>query len=356
MRSLLTLTLAAGLLASGCAGLGHKTIRHERFDYNEALVRTWNEQMLLNLVRLKYRDTPLFLEISSIATQYQFQRSIAAGADLDFDGGNGYTAGTGLSYVESPTISYAPLQGEQFVTQLLSPIPLEAVVLLAGSGWSVDRVMRCTLQQASGVYNAPSASGPTPDYAPEFAEFQRLGRALRALQVVRAVDLGLRREGERAIVTLRLDPSRAPAEPLRELRELLELDSETWRVELTLERDTSDPARVPVVPRSLLGTMYFLSQAVEAPPSHAESGLVNATHDERGELFDWSDVTGDLFRVRSSDERPQGAFVAVRYRGAWFWIDDADLESKSTFGLLAQLFSLQAGRVNLTSPLLTLPI
>jgi hypothetical protein len=45
----------------------------------------------------------------------------------------------------------------------------------------------------------------------------------------------------------------------------------------------------------------------------------------------------------------------VRYRGHWFWVDDADLESKSTFGLLSNLFSLQSAQSRAAGPLLTVP-
>ena len=48
--------------------------------------------------------------------------------------------------------------------------------------------------------------------------------------------------------------------------------------------------------------------------------------------------------------------MRVRYRDTWFYIDDADLNSKATFGLLEQLFNLQAGEVATTGPVLTLPV
>ena len=46
-------------------------------------------------------------------------------------------------------------------------------------------------------------------------------------------------------------------------------------------------------------------------------------------------------------------FAKVRYRGSWFYIDDADLESKSTFSLLTYLFSIQASGSAAGGPLLT---
>lgn len=69
-----------------------------------------------------------------------------------------------------------------------------------------------------------------------------------------------------------------------------------------------------------------------------------------------SNVTGDLLRIQLAPIVPVHAVVAVQYRGSWFYIDDADLESKSTFSLLSQLFALQAGKIDRLTPLLTLPV
>jgi hypothetical protein len=46
----------------------------------------------------------------------------------------------------------------------------------------------------------------------------------------------------------------------------------------------------------------------------------------------------------------------VHHRGWWFYIADDDQTSKSTFGLLNILFSLQSSSGEGKSPLLTLPI
>lgn len=59
---------AAALAATGCrAPLGPKTIPPARLNYNEAISRSWDEQLLLNLVRLRYRDNPLFVDVTSVS-------------------------------------------------------------------------------------------------------------------------------------------------------------------------------------------------------------------------------------------------------------------------------------------------
>jgi hypothetical protein len=108
--------------------------------------------------------------------------------------------------------------------------------------------------------------------------------------------------------------------------------------------------------RSLLGMLSFLSQAIEVPEGDVQAGKVMVPRYETGELFDWRLVTGDVLRIRSESTRPLHAAMAVRYRGSWFYIDDADLTSKSTFSLLSQLFVLQAEKVERMLPILTLPI
>jgi hypothetical protein len=64
-----------------------------------------------------------------------------------------------------------------------------------------------------------------------------------------------------------------------------------------------------------------------------------------------------MFMVRcNKNKKPENAFVAVPYRGAWFYIADDDLNSKSTFMLLTQLFNLQSGQTEDVGPTLTIPV
>lgn len=357
-RTVAALSLVAALLA-GCNTVGPRAVRTARGDYNHAIVDTWNEQLLLNLVRLRYRDTPFFLEVTGVSTQYIFDGSVSAGGvfgDPDLDA----TAGLGIGYSERPTVTYTPLTGEKFVKQLLSPIPLETLFLLPQAGWSVERVLRCCVQSLNGIPNAPSAAGPTPDYEPRFEDFHRLAAALRRLQVAGQLVFGVRGDAAAPEYVVRIggggDGDADVASEARELRRRLGLPA--GRGEVRLRPATLDPrpGELALGARSLMGVMYYFSQAVEPPERHAAAGLVTVTRDAAGAPFDWRAVTGDLLRVRSAAERPAAAFVAVRYRGAWFYIADDDLGSKSSFGLLTQLFSLQAGDSRALLPVLTLPV
>ena len=351
----LLLCLATLLPLASCNAVGPTAVRGARIPYNEAVATSRDQQLLLNLVRLKYRDVPLFLDVGSVSTQYQMSYGASAASRFVFDDAlndHGLNAGGSVGYSEKPTVTYTPLSGEKFVTQMMSPIPLETVFLMAQSGWSMGRVLRCCAQSLNDVRNAPSASGPTPSYEPEHEQFARLSAHARQLQL--AGGISLKRIAAKT-VALTVAPDAAP-EDAQALQQLLGLQSGATSFPLTARMGAGDGSDVGVQTRSFLGVMFYLSHAIEAPAEHVAAGKVTVTRDAEGAVFDWNSMTGDLLRVRSTDKRPGDAYVSVKYRNAWFFIDDADLNSKSTFSLLSYLFSLQSGDRKALAPALTLPL
>ncbi len=400
------LFLATALAVQGGCVAGPSALRATHINYNLAIQQTTSEQLLLNLVRLKYRDVPFFLEVGSVSTQFTFEGSLDADMVLTEDvGANSanpdvYGLSAGLRYSERPTITYTPLQGEDFVERLLSPLTLDTILLLTRSGWSSDRVMRMTVQRANDLDNASNASSPTPILAPKFEEFQKMAQLLRQLLKDGAVEIeyeakevdvshpiaiehfapsdaldalqsgyGVRRTSDgKAIVftttrstrVMRIADEWMNSKEIKLLVELLDLKPGLQRYALTVaaeSRPSSSPYEsIAFETRSLMGILFFLSQAVEVPESHADLGWITQTVDANSEPFDWARVTGNLLRIRTAWRRPAHSAVAVKYRGAWFYIDDAELSSKSTFALLSQLFALKAGNAKTEKPVLTLPV
>ena len=386
------------VISTACNTVGPRTIKGARMNYNEAIARSWDQQLLLNLVRLRYRDTPLFLEINSVSTQYNLQWSTGAdssffdthGAARGLTGGASAATGValdaaasasgsqsrtrggslskqrrkdrsrgfdaGMSYAERPTVTYTPLQGQKFVTQLLSPVPLETLVLLTESGWSIERVLNLCLQRANDLDNASSASGPTPELVPaHYQAFREFAASLRKLQIQGALDFRLVSTDDGGHLAMYVHPQ-ADAATLAGLQQVLGLSTDTQEFIVTTSRFKAEDQEVTVRTRSVLAIMYFLSQSVEPPERHESAGLVTVTRTPGGAPFDWSEIMGDLMRIRSQEAMPASAFVKVRYRGTWFYIDDTDLNSKTSFGLLSNLFYLQAGDIKSLGPTLTLPV
>ena len=350
--------LCLACLTAGCNALGPRALQSGRIDYNEAIAQTWNEQLLRNLVRLKYRDTLVFLEVSSVSTQYSATYTAGASGSFIGRGANdalGLDAGVGFS--ERPTIIYSPLQGQEFVTQLLSPIPLDALILLSQSGWSIERVLRICAQRINDLDNASSASGPTPELAPAFEEFRRAVSLMRDLQISGGLRALLELSDAGTALGFRFSPSASGSEEARKLRGLLGVSESTKVLYVQDGWAVHERERLAVQTRSMLGVLHFLANAVEPPQAHRDAGWVVTTRDEDGEVFDWGEeAMKDLLKISWQGSRPDSAFAVTKYRGGWFYIDDADLSSKATFSLLTYLFYLQAGEIKSFGPTLPLPV
>ncbi len=348
------------LLASSCAtGLGPKALRSERPEYNQQIVRSTDAEMLLNLVRLRYNDSPLFLELGAVVGQYSYDAALNARGPSDA------SVGTGLGYAEKPTITYTPLAGEEFAERMLAPISLDYIMLFEQGGWSAERLLLLTVQRANDLFNAPTAAGPTPERKPDYEAFADFAERVERLRLAGLIDLNWEMK-ERETDPPGRDPHfwlRPPSDPHSSLaadvaavRRHLDLDPGRVDFQLTAFPFGRRRTEVGLRGRSLLGVLYFLSQSVELPAPDVQAGLVTVTGDDQGRPFDWSKVTGKVMTIHSHEDRPQKAYVAVQHRGWWFYIADDDQRSKVTFSLLNILFSLQAASGKGKSPLLTLPV
>jgi hypothetical protein len=87
-----------------------------------------------------------------------------------------------------------------------------------------------------------------------------------------------------------------------------------------------------------MDVLNLLASRFDVPESHVARGWTFATpitaprRDESGIMAP--------IRVHATDEPPDHAFVATENRGAWFWIDDGDYESKRAFSFLTMLLTL----------------
>ena len=358
-------TILLLVVGVGCAGqLGPKTVALTRTDYNIAAQETSAQELLLNLVRLRYRDTPYFLQIASLSTNMRAKAGIGGVGTFPSSGTRvGEVAGT-ISIEESPTITYTPLVGDHFVSQLLEPVDPSILLLLSHAGWSMERFMRLFVQEIGGIPNAPTASGPTPTREPAYAEFLRVASLFRILQSRREVMLtggSLSGGADSSLVQggngilLRFTAGALESEEYRELQRALGLEPGRQIFELVSGVGSAAPQRINVVLRSVLSALFYASHAIRVPEEHRLSGYVTQTVTENGDDFDWERVTGSLLRV-SNGKAERTPYVSVRYRGHSFYIDDGDLSSKSTFSMLNLVLALQAGEIPSGAPILTLPV
>ncbi len=354
----LILPLAIATATVSCHSFGPDALRGTHALYNEAIVGSMNEQFMQNLVRLHYRDSIFFLDVASVTASLKLD--LSGGLDQSEVGLNGggdiLKYSLGAAYTTAPTISYSPLQGESFVKSFLSPIPLEAIFALSGSGWSSRRVFGLCVERINGIENAPSASGPTPKHAPEHSRsFSRLLELLEEVGREQLIVPQVNPTTKEPQMQIRSSPEHR--EQIGEIKDLLGLDPklEVYRVNSDFTR--SAPDTLSIRTRSLMSIFFYLSHHVDAPRLHKQAGLVTVTRNRDGSEFDWSGTpAGALFHVSQSEAQPDQAFLAIPYRGHWFYLADDDLESKSTFMLLMQLFRLEAGAAKSAGPTLTIPV
>ena len=190
----------------------------------------------------------------------------------------------------------------------------------------------------------------------QFKEFIEATKYLRELQSKDTLNLFFQKHDGVPQIILQISEEGKNLKSANNFARALNVEPGREKYVITFSPKKNESDQVRVVTRSLLGILFYLSQAVEAPERDIRAGKVTRTLNSSGETFDWRELTGELLRIRSKSNRPENATLMVYYRDTWFYIDDSDLKSKSTFSLLSQIFSLQAGKIKDNSPVLTLGV
>ncbi|AGA30270.1 hypothetical protein Sinac_6171 [Singulisphaera acidiphila DSM 18658] len=411
--------LSFGMASGGCA-LGPKALEKTHGRYNEAIHRVDEEQLLRNLVRLRYDESPYQLNVSSIAAQYELAGQAEArpffiapnpsNSNIIFRTFTSVLPDLLVSGANRPTITMTPASDGDAVQRFLTPISADTLVFLGQTSWPVSTVLRLWVERLNGVPNAPSASGPQRCEVPDFARFRRVAELLQAAQdqglgtvhaeerpvelsgplppptagsdsstAVEAAKNGLkylpREDGsgwglfrsERRLV-LDLTPQGIDHPDTLELEALLHLQPGQARYAIVVTPGIDpDPLRMPlpqsaeikILLRSTAQVFYYLANGVEVPSEHLDTGIIRPMVGPDGISFDSRNVTAGLFNVHAcrGHKPPQTAFIAVKYRDYWYYIDDRDQTSKATFALVLQLSRLDFARQQHSgTPFLTLPV
>jgi hypothetical protein len=334
--------------------MGPNTVKADGFDYNQALVDNSSRQLLLNLVRMRYDDSWLFLNIGSVVTQYEFRGSAEISPSFKNPGGlTGGGAGIGLGYYERPTVSYSPLQGPDFARDMLTPIDPQILLLLADSKWEIKRLFMCGVDSINGVKNIPGS--PTWLKTADIKAFQELMEVMQTLQREDAFDVVVDREDGKPVTSLVLaeNPSPEGAAAIARFRALLGLNSGTRSYRIVAGMTSGSSDEIVIRTRPLLSVYLFLAQGVELPQEHVEEGRVLVARNPDGSPRDIESVTGKLFHIRVQKSEPWDANLKVQHRGYWFYIAADDLFTRQTFSFLSTLVFLQSSAKG-QSPLLTL--
>jgi len=341
-------------ILSGCASMGPGTIGRDRINYDQAITQSWQRQLLLNLVKIRYGDTPVFLDVASITNSYgvETQVSLAASWWWNVDRAADQALGGLTRYTDKPTITYSPLLGQRFTRSLMTPISPGVVLSLMQSGWAADAVLRMMVSSVNGVQNRFAAGARARGADPEF---YRLGAALRRIQASGAMGMRIDKlkEQEWAMMTLAHGKvTEAVMEDQRAIREILGIKPGVDEYRVVFGSAKRDENEIAMITRTMLEMLFDLSASIEVPQADVRDGRAPATR-----AFE-SDGPGGfrpMIRIVSGSERPRDEFVAVQYRDHWFWVEDRDYPSKQLLTFLLILLSLTDVDPGKGSPIITIP-
>ncbi len=399
----------------GCA-FGPRVLEKTHGRYQESVRQVDEEQLLRNIVHLRYSEVPLELTVSSIATQYELAGAAEArpffvapnpGSHPFFRTFTSILPDVSVSGANRPTITLVPGDTGETIQRFLTPVPTETLVFLSETSWPVAVILRLWVERLNGVPNAVTASGPARGVISDYERFRRLANLFQYVQdhemasirtelretelsgpvpagtvtaatVVDAAKAGMeyrpREDGQtwalvrkESKLMIRVNPSALESPELEEMTRLLNLRPNQLYYDVVVAPGTvPDPLLYPrppsadlrITPRSTAQVFFYLSNGVEVPCEHLECGLAKPTSDAEGRSMDGRELTRGLFEVHAckGHKPPPTAYVAIKNRGYWYYIDDRDQASKSTLALVLQLSRLDFRTQKATGPILTLPI
>lgn len=400
-RAVAAAVLLACVVSEGC--VGPKAITHTRIRYNEVYRSTNDEQLLLNIVRLRYADSPVFIDLPTITSQFEVYGGASYAGGLDGNGPGRTNLGTGqFGMRDTPTLSYHPREGREMAHGLLTPLSAE-LLRLVNAGANTEQLLLMTVNDINDVPNAARAMAMTPEVADDNAVFRQGVHLVAGLLQRDAVELAVgtteeseetsdpipaasvqgrdvlsaakdgyvyRAAGEGRLalrkrekgLVLRVRPAYLNDPEIREFERLYRLTPglSQYRVKSELAEDKPpNPLGDDTIylnMRSILQVAIFLSKGVCVPPEDVAASVAPSTPGPDGCPYDWTRLTAGLFFVHSGPKRPRDAEVAVQYRGHWFWIAGNDVRSRAVLAIFELLFALQESDNRSPGPLLTLPV
>lgn len=344
------------VFVSGCATVGPGAVHRDRFDYNAAVSDSWKEQTLLNIVKLRYADMPLFMEVASIVSGYSLERSVNL-AGTTFEGSDlpgSLSLGASGKYTDRPTITYTPITGTQFNKNFMTPVPPSAVLFMLQAGWPADIVLPITVEAINGLRARKSAgAGQRTGDAGYYRVIELFGQIQRSAAMGMRVVTNDNEDVTTVVVIRRTNVTPEVIAAGDELADLLGMRRGAQEYSAVYAEVAKDETEMAMLTRSMLSIMIELAGQVDVPPEHVTEGRTvpaligpdSSTAGDRRRIID----------IRHSTNKPDDAFTAVKYHDYWFWIDDRDFNSKRTLAYLMLLFSLTESGGKEGLPLVTIP-
>ena len=348
LRHITIFALGIGLL-SGCSSLGPRTMDRDQINYGNSVGGAWKNQMLSNIVKLRFVDMPVFVDVGQIVSGYTLESTVTGslGFNTSLLGENTQGLGATGKFTDRPTITYTPKTGEGFLRSLLEPVSPSHLMTLIQAGYSPELIFTWAVESINGVKNYAATIAGGSDADPRFAEFVEL---LTELQQSGSISFEVETDpSTEADMVLFFRDKEADARVLekkRRAREILNLTSDQQRFRIVYSPFAMSEDVLAIQTRSVMQMLVAMSGFVEIPDGKSRSAT-------KGNVIHPGQVRP--FQVNYSSERPKDAFAAFEYRDDWYWIDHEDLLTKRVFVLMLFGTTLTNQPDNRNAPVLTIP-
>jgi len=352
-KALVFATCGLSVLVAGCVHprLGPNSLPRDRSLYSVSLADSWKEVTLLNIVKVRYLDPPVYVDIANIVASYTLALGATAGGTIEPGGTSSGTLGGSVLYSHSPTITYTPLTGNAYLKGLTTALAPALVFAAMQNGVPADVILLSSVQSINGLRNEQAT---VDGIRPGDPGFHRVRELLREIQLSGMVRLYVKEDGKQQTALLALRTDNIPPDVLAdilELRRLLHLSPDATEFKVVSAPLPSSNTEVAVMTRSIIGILQNMAAEVEVPPADL------AQHRAVPGFEAGRTMPGivPMIRIHSAKNKPADAFVLVHYRDTWFWIDDTDLPSKRSFAQLMQAFTMADTGVKENLPIVTIP-
>jgi hypothetical protein len=325
-----------GCLLAGCAVVGPPSIRNGRSVYNDAINDTNNQQLLMVVIRERYSENSSLLAVSSVTANVSV--STSAGFQFGFGNESNYSGNlvpfsAGAIYEENPTVSYTPVEGQKYLRQLTSPVSLSVLIPLSEAVVAPGMLLTALVSRVNDLSNPAFLTTPATSDA-RFTRFVELVSQLGQAEVLSWMEDSEPRGRFSAVIHHFRPVYEAETRELLRLLGLPGPAADASEIVIPVSRGFGRGKRdgIAVTTRSVYDLVEMLSAAVDIPGEDIESGAaVN---------YPAASPLGRRLRILRSRAEPEDAYVAVKHRGWWYYIDSTDQPTKRFFHLVTVLWSV----------------
>jgi hypothetical protein len=249
-RALVFATCSLSCLASGRLHpkIGPNSLPRERSLYSVSLADSWKEVTLLNIVKVRYLDPPVYVDIANIVSSYTLAQSASAGGIIEPGGISSANLGASVALAHSPTITYTPLTGSAYIRSLTTALAPASVFSAMQNGVPADLILLSSVQSINGLRNEQAT---IDGIRPADPEFHRVRELLREIQLSGMVRLYVKEDASKQQATLlAFRTERIPTDiqnAMAELRRLLRLSPNATEFKIVAAPLPSNDSEVAVM-------------------------------------------------------------------------------------------------------------